>query len=449
VRNVVLSLALCAALAASLPVTRGQAAVPVSVRLSALQLIGPGRLRVDATIAGLQPDLRPTIQQAVTLGGRTREGAPLPVVAPQLPYVLDLPTGTVRLGGVLVDQSAPFPPLDENTAVSVAVTVRQGDELATARVTTLLLLPTVLVPGYLNDVGSGRIDTGAVAALERRGFHLTGPAPTLFWFAYRSRTLSLQDAARQLAAYVRTVVLPAAYATRINLVTYSLGGLLARWDMAAQPGWDRLVNRFVMIAVPNEGAVLSYVDGWYPLGGLARTPAARSLLPTFPFWRPNAGAGWTLPRDSANTVLADLNTHPLPAAVRAYAFYGNHPPRGPAPGTLAGVTGALPQAAASYGAGDGIVLMASALGLPINGGPGVPGIADHLVLTVDLGSAGHQSLFAVASARVADALLDRRVGDTANTLGESGAETRVPPAPATDRDGADGGFLQSTQQGNP
>jgi len=441
---------LSAALAASLFVTRGQAAVPLSVRLSALQALGPGRLRVDVTIAGLEPDRHPTIQQSVTLGGRTREGTPLPVVASRLPYVVDLPTGTVRIGGVLVDESAGFPPLDENTAFAFTVTVRQGTDLATASATDLLLLPTVLVPGYLNDIGGGTMDPGVAAALERRGFRTAGAAPTLFWFGYPSRALSVEATARALAAYVRTVVLPATYAARINLVAYSLGGLVARWSLVAQPGWDRLVNRFVMIAVPNEGAVLSYVDAWYPLGSLARTPAARSLLPTFPFWRATPSAPWTVPPGAANPVLAALNTHPLPAAVRAYAFYGSYEPPLAAPGTLTGVTGALPQATVSYGPGDGIVLAASALGLPINGGPGVPGFADRLVRTVNLGAARHQSLFAAAGAQVADALLDRRLGGTAGMLEVNEVETRVPSTIVTDRNGPNDGFLDpALQERNP
>ena len=449
-RNVIVSLALSAALAVSLTATRGQAAAPLSVRLSSPQGAGPGRVRVDATIAGLDPDLHPTIQQSIVLGLRTRQGKPFPVIGPRMPYVVDLPAGAVRVGGVVVDEFAPLPPLEDNTSISFAVTVRQGGEVATATVTDLLLLPTVIVPGYLNDFWGGKVDVGAVTALEARGFRTTGPSPTLFWFGYPSRTLSLNAAAQELAAYVRTTVLPATYATRINLVTFSLGGLVARWNMASQPGWDRLVNRFVMIAVPNEGSVLSYVDGWYPLGGLARTPAARTLLPTFPFWRSNLSAEWTIPPGSANTVLNELNTHPLPASVRAYVFYGDFPQRGAAPGTLVGVTGALPQADVSYGPGDGIVLAASALGLPINGSPGVPGLAERLALKVDLGPTHHQSLFAASGPRVADALLDRRIGDTTDTIGAHKVQSRIPPAIDAPQDGPDGGFLEPAfQEGNP
>jgi hypothetical protein len=372
--NIIASVALCAMVAGSSLVARVQGAVPLSVRLSAIQMLGPGRLRIDATISGLEPELRATIQQTMTLGTRTHVGRPFPVVGPRMPYAVDLPSGAVRIGGVLFDEVAPVAPLEENTFVSFTVTVRQGNDRVTAAATDLLLLPTVVVPGYLNDLGGATMNTGAVSALERRGFRAGGASPTLFWFSYKSRTLSVEAAAQELAAYVRMVVLPDTYAAKINLVAYSLGGILARWDMATQPGWDRLINRFVMIAVPNEGAVLSYVDAWYPLGGLARTPAARGLLPTFPFWRARPDAAWTIPPDSANPVLDELNAHPLPRAVRAYAFYGVTSHSGSsAPDTLTGLTGALPQAGVSYAPGDGIVLAASVLGLPVNGGTGYAG----------------------------------------------------------------------------
>ncbi len=184
----------------------------------------------------------------------------------------------------------------------------------------MLLLPTIIVPGYLNDLAA-KPDPAVMAALEQRGYRIQGASPGLFWFTYPSRRLGLEEAARALSTYVREVVLPKTYSARINVVAYSLGGLLARWNLAFEPGWSHLVTRFVMVGVPNEGAVLSYVDGWYPLAApWARTPAARNLLPTFPFWRPTPGASWGFPPDGQKPALEELNTHPLPDGIRAYAF---------------------------------------------------------------------------------------------------------------------------------
>ena len=160
-----------------------------------------------------------------------------------------------------------------------------------------------------------------------------------------------------------------------------------------------------MVGVPNEGATGSYLYGWYPaLAGVAATPAARDMLPTYPFWRPESGAPWTVPEGGRNSSLELLNTQPLPENVRIYAFYGSSARQT----TWAGLTGSLPQVVFSYGPGDGIVLEASALGLPINGGAAIPGLADRLI-KVDLGDVRHLSLLQAAIPKIADVLTDRWV----------------------------------------
>ena len=62
----------------------------------------------------------------------------------------------------------------------------------------------------------------------------------------------------------------------------------------------------------------------------------------------------------------------------------------------------------SFGPGDGIVLTASALGMQINGGAGIPGLADRLVVKGDLGPVGHLSLLATSGEKIADVLTDRQ-----------------------------------------
>ena len=408
-RKAMLSLVLSVVLAASLFAARGQAQVPLAVSISDIKMTSHGRVRFDVLIAGLQPELQPTIEGTAILGGQTIQGPLGPAVASRIPAAFDLPAGRIRIGGdAAVAEFAPVPPLQENMPVTIAITVRQGDQVANARETGTLLLPTVVVPGYLNDM-SGKPNASIVATLQQRGYRSTGTSPNLFWFTYPSRSLDLEGAARALADYVRDVVLPATYAARINVVGYSLGGLLVRWNMAFESGWDRLVNRFMMVGVPNEGAVMSYVDGWYFLAApWAGTQVARTLLPTFPFWRAAPGTPWSIPSDAQNPGLAELNTHPLPDGVRIYAYYGDRKPDPGGAGTWAGVTGQLPKATFSFGPGDGIVLAASALGEAINGGTAVPGLADHLVMNVDLGSVGHLSLLDAAIPQIADVLTDRR-----------------------------------------
>lgn len=410
-RRAFLALILSGVLVALSCVGSGRAAVPLAVTISGQQMVAPGRVGFNVTIVGLQPDLTPTIEGTVTVGGgQAIHGPRAPVPAARIPAAIDLRAGKVRVGGdASVVEFAPVPPFEENTSIDLEVTVRQAADVATARQSSMLLLPTVIVPGYLNDLGGK--PGGLVSFLEQRGYHATTASPDLFWFSYRSRALGLKDAARALAAYVREVVLPETYATRINVVGYSLGGLLTRWNLAFEPGWDHLVNRFVMVGVPNQGAVASYVYAWYAIGSLARTAAARDLIPTFPFWQPVPGAPWRLPPDGQNPTLAELNTHPLPYGPRVYAFYGNQGPLDPRDrGTWAGVAGDLQQlqnAVFSSGPGDGFVLTASALGLPINGGGGISGLVDRLVMKVDLGAVGHMSLLNAASPKIADVLTDR------------------------------------------
>jgi hypothetical protein len=136
------------------------------------------------------------------------------------------------------------------------------------------------------------------------------------------------------------------------------------------------------------------------VAGLARTPAAHALLPTFPFWRRTSTASWTVPTDAQNSTLAKLNATPLPEGVRTYAFYGSGRRTG------AGITGDQPDLNVAYAPGDGIVLAASALGLPINGGAGIAGLKERLAVQIDLGSVGHQNLLNMAAPKIADALLD-------------------------------------------
>ncbi|HEV2357330.1 MAG TPA: hypothetical protein VGZ23_06930 [bacterium] len=422
--RIALALLLGVAVAATVRGTAGQAQPPLGLRISPARMGAPGRVEAELTITGLQPEPPPTIEWTITVGGQTIRRPPHPLIAPRIPASIDLPAGRVRVGGdVSVAEFTPVPPIDENLQIAVEVTARQGPAAATAKQIALVRLPTVIVPGYLNDL-EGSADPAVISGLEQRGFSATGPAPDLFWFSYRSRALSLRTAAAALAAYVRDVVLRESYAARINIVAYSLGGLMARWNIAFESGWDHLVDRLILTGTPNEGSVTSYLYAWYPAATVARTPAARELLPTFPFWRPDDRTPWSVPPDGQNPTLAALNTHPLPEAIRVYALYGSRER------TLSGIAGRLPHAVLSYGPGDGVVLQASALGLPVNGGAGVPGLAGHFVATIDLGPQRHLRLLGAAIPKIADLLLDRRTAHRSEPVEHAVAPVGRGAAPA-------------------
>ncbi len=410
---VILSVVLVAALAVVAVPAIGRA-----IELPRVTILDAGMVsqsfRIMLATSGLDghDDDRPTIAVSAWLDGvPIRAALPLIHMPARFAMDLDLAAGAVRVGGITVGEFPPLRPFDENMQFPVEVTLQRGTLSATARAMVAIPLPTVIVPGYLSEIGGP--DEGVLAAFRQHGYRDRGMAPTLFWFSYRSLHMSLEESARDLDAYVRRVVLPATFARKVNIVGYSLGGLLARWNIAYDPeGWGTRVNRLILVGVPNEGTVTPYVysraASFLPYAWWAQTKAARELLPTFPFWRAGPAHSWGTPPDAGNTLLAQLNARPIPLGVRLYIFYGSSDPADTgAAHTLAGVTGETGGVSLSYAYGDGIVLAASAQGLPILGGTGVAAFADRTIPCVSLGPVDHQSLLRAGADRIAAALLDR------------------------------------------
>ena len=408
----ILVAAIC--LAAAVPAAANALGAPAVAILDA-GMVGP-ILRVTVAASGLggaSTDTA-TLEASVWLDGVPAEAAlPLIQMPPRFAMDFDLAGGVVRVGGVSVGRFAPLPRFTENLRFPIEVTIRRGARAAAARREVMVPLPAVIVPGYLNE-RDGPSDA-VFAAFRRRGYIDGGPGRNVFWFGYASRDLTLPEAARALAAYVRREVLPSTYAAKVNVVGYSLGGLMARWNVAYDvDGWSTLVSRLALVGVPNEGIVAAYLANHAPSGlpfaGLGRTSAAPAFMPTFPFWRAAAAQPWAVPRDAENALLEDLNARPIPPGIRISVFYGSHDPRGTGgPQTSAGITGLLPEAELAYEPGDGMVLAASAQGLPIQGGGGVPALIERPVLRVDLGPVYHTRLLEAGAGRIADVLLDRFV----------------------------------------
>lgn len=434
-RTSLLVLVLSALLALLAPPAGSASRVSLHVAIRNVIMADARSLAVDVTTQGLHEDdgaAAGVVTLSVWLDGvPARASLPLIHMPPRFVMEFDLPAGIVRVGGVPVGTFVPVPPFSENLRFPVEVTVHQGTQTATARAEATILLPTVIVPGYLNELAEP--DHDVLTTFERLGYQDGGTSPTLFWFPYQSRRVTLAEGARSLAAYVRQVVLPATYAAKINVVAYSVGGLIARWNIAYDvDGWSSLVNRLILVGVPNEGVVLAYVGehtpSFLPFSGWARSPLAHSMIPTFPFWHEHGQQPWNTPPDGKNALLDQLNARPLPGGLRVYLFYGSHDPRNTdGPKTAAGLTGQLPGAALSYEPGDGIVLAASAQGLPVHGSRGVPGLAERAVLRADLGSVYHLSALAAGSRRIGAALLDRfysTVDEAARGTGTSSGAAR-------------------------
>ncbi len=411
--KVIPSVVLVAILAvAAIPAT-GQSIDPPRVTILDVGMVSQS-LRISLATSGLdERDAVPsTLRVSAWLDGVPFHAAlPLIRMPARFAMDLDLAAGAVRVGGITVGEFPALRPFAENMQFPIEVTLQRGSLTATAREMVTIPLPTVIIPGYLNELSEP--DLEVLAAFRRHGYRDGGMARTLFWFTYPSLHMSLEEGARDLDAYVRQVVLPATFARKVNIVGYSLGGLLARWNIAYDPdGWGTLVNRLVLVGVPNEGTVMPYVTrqvaSFLPYAWWSRTKAARELLPTFPFWRPTPTDSWGMPPEGRNPLLDQLNARPISSAIRVFIFYGSSDPQDTAAArTLVGVTGEALGGTLFYAPGDGIVLAASAQGLPIQGGSGVAAFADHAIPRVSLGPVDHRSLLRAGADRIAAALLDR------------------------------------------
>ncbi len=403
---VTIILALLAALAA--PAIGQQVQAP-SVEIVDAEIVNGHILRVEIATSGLDPRAAeiPSVDLEAWLDGVQARGSLLLIHMPRrFAMDIDLPGGAVRVGVVKVGEFAPIQPFTDNVRFPIQVTLRQEARVATASRIVTILLPTVIVPGYMNELG-GR-SREALAAFIRRGYRDHGPAPTVFWFDYPSHSITLEKGAYRLADYIRHVVLARTYAAKINVVGYSFGGLMARWNVQMDvDGWGTLVNRLVLVGVPNEGSVLAYTyrntPSFLPYAYFAHSPAADEMTPTFPFWRAAPTQPWDMPPDGGNPRLAELNARPLPEGIRVWVFFGSGQ-QGDA-NTMAGVT-ASPRSG-DRDAGDGIVLAASAQGLPIHGGSGVAALLSPDVVHVDLGCVDHRVMLAAGADQFAAVLLDR------------------------------------------
>jgi hypothetical protein len=408
-RNTVIVAIVIALVAGMVASATGQPAQNLRVTILDVRMVDGHMLRVDIATSGLDPQgaESPDVTLEAWLGdARARGSLLLTYLPPRFSMDIDFPAGAVRVGVVKVGEFPPVRPFMDNMRFPVQVTVRQGNRVATASRIVTLLLPTIIVPGVANELSRKHEDM--LSPFIRRGYQDEDRAPTLFLFQYPSHQVGLEEGAHRLAESVRQVVLARAYAGKINVIGYSLGGLLARWNVQFDvDGWGTLVNRLILVGVPNEGSVLAYtyrnVPTFLPFAYFAHAPAARALTPTFPFWRAAPTEPWSMPPDGDNPTLAQLNARPIPKGVRVWVFYGSRD--GDASNTLAGVTeGGQTRDLAS---GDGVVLADSAQGLPIHGGSGVAALLTPDVARVNLGPVGHSDLLAVGADRVIAALLDR------------------------------------------
>lgn len=116
----------------------------------------------------------------------------------------------------------------------------------------------------LHGICKSRLDMIPIErALKRKGLHVVN-------WSYRSRQYPIDKLADQLADVVSSHP-----ATRISFVTHSMGGIIVRTYL--QKYAPRNVHRFVMIAPPNQGALLADKLGHSFLYRLVFGPAGQQL----------------------------------------------------------------------------------------------------------------------------------------------------------------------------
>lgn len=192
-----------------------------------------------------------------------------------------------------------------------------------------MLLPVVIVPGILNGNGGD----GTFPVLESylsnilSSSNLLGESytlrssgtgyPTLYTLSYPTNTASFLEGAVQLNGLINQIK-GLTYADKVNVVTHSKGGLVAREYVSAGisgPG-PSPVNQLIMAEPPNLGALAAAWDLLIPPNIFVNL---RNLVPTWPWQRKNASQPFAAaPPDPE---LDALNSMPMPSSVQYTLIY--------------------------------------------------------------------------------------------------------------------------------
>jgi hypothetical protein len=180
-----------------------------------------------------------------------------------------------------------------------------------------VLLPVVIIPGIFN--GSGGDGTYPTLEVTLKTVSL-GPTtlgapyelrsdptgyPTLCTVSYTTTTSTFLAGASQLDLLINQVK-SLTWADKVNVVTHSKGGLVARQYLVSFASGPTNVNQLIMAVPPNSGSV------WATFAGL------HNLYPVWKWVRAAATDQFVF---TSNTELADLNARPLPNTVKYSIFY--------------------------------------------------------------------------------------------------------------------------------
>ena len=131
--------------------------------------------------------------------------------------------------------------------------------------------PVLLIPGFTDTT---EILKHLADHLWQMGFHVHPFAPRP-----SDGTVPLEDLAAQLQAFVDLTFGPT---TPIDVVAFSMGGLISRWYVQKLGGGER-VQRLITLATPHNGTVYAYLPGILPERLPISLPGLRQMQPDSTF----------------------------------------------------------------------------------------------------------------------------------------------------------------------
>jgi hypothetical protein len=180
-----------------------------------------------------------------------------------------------------------------------------------------VLLPVVIIPGIFNGSGGDGTYPTLEATLKAvsLGPNVLGAPyelrsdptgyPTLYTLSYATTTSTFLAGASQLDLLINQVK-SLTWADKVNVVTHSKGGLVARQYLVSFASGPTNLNQLIMAVPPNSGSV------WATFAGL------RNMYPVWKWVRAAATDPFVF---TPNSELADLNARPLPNNVKYAIFY--------------------------------------------------------------------------------------------------------------------------------
>jgi hypothetical protein len=224
------------------------------------------------------------------------------------------------------------PRFTANARFSVTAAATEGGTTCTgAAQAATVLLPVVIIPGIINgNGGDGRFPAlesylGDISNILPNSNLLGEPYtlrssgtgyPTLYTLSYPTNTASFLEGAVQLNGLINQIK-GLTYADKVNVVTHSKGGLVAReyLEGISGPG-PSSVNQLIMAEPPNLGALAA---SWIPLIPPNTHVDLRNLVPTWSWHRNNATQPFAA--TPPNPELDALNSMPMPSSVQYTLIY--------------------------------------------------------------------------------------------------------------------------------